>query len=58
MRVISIAIAAVLAVGLIWSITPTAGKAPHPTFTMDPLPMMAKAPHTLPVEQYDQGTIF
>ena len=58
MRTLNIAIAAVLAAALFWSITSTAGNAPHHTVSMDPLHLMTTATHALPEEQYDQGTIF
>jgi hypothetical protein len=58
MRPMNIAIAAVLAAALVWSVTPTAGNAPHHTVSMDPLAMMTTTTHSLPEEQYDQGTIF
>ena len=47
-----VAIAVVLAV-TVWSITPTAGKAPQPKISINP----ATTSQALPEEQYDQGTI-
>jgi len=57
MRITDVAIAVVLAV-TVWSITPTAGKAPQPTVSINPLGMMATTTN-LPVDpQWDQGTVF
>ena len=53
MRVINAAIVVVLAVS-VWSITPTAGKAPQPKISINPATTTTQA---LPEEQYDRGTI-
>ena len=58
MRVMNIAIAAVLAAALVWSVTTTTAHAPEHTVSMDPHGMMTTTTHALPEEQYDQGTIF
>jgi len=58
MRTMNIAIAAVLAAALVWSITPTAGKAPQATVSMDPVGMMTTT-NNLPTDpEWDQGTVF
>jgi hypothetical protein len=58
MRTLNIAIAAVLAAALVWSITPTAGKAPHATVSMDPVGMMTTTTNLPTDPEWDQGTVF